>query len=316
MLKFIKNLKNSHGFSFVEILMALSLLSICALAVMKITDNSRLGSHQVEVVLSKSQFTFLVNKYFNSEIACNELMQVSSYNSSWTPLSLDNFNVAGIEGDPNLPLETGRKFKTFKIKELSAKQIDLSSQNVDNASTDIKTELVVKLVLEVFTKPGANASTNTDGKRDEIFYFNIPIVSDVNKQIKNCDQFASLESICAGLRGVFDRNSKTCKMGGSNCVVRGGYVGPGGAQSVTNPFTGSYTCPSGSNSFVTSTAANLGATGAVACSGKKCSGVEAIGIAGYICLECPSSGGGGVSGSVFGGGGGGGFFGGGSGSGP
>jgi hypothetical protein len=225
MINLIKKLKNSSGFSMVEISMAIGLLGICGLAIMKLSDNTSRSSHETELVVSKGRFTSIISKYVNSDSACIDFKALNTFSSTWTPLSFSSLKVAGIEGNPNLPLASGRKFKNFRIKELSGRQILISGSNVDKYNSGgvlYKTDLVIKLVLETYTEPGLKTVSDTKGKRDEVFYFNVPIVSDNNRKVMRCGQENSLESTCLGLKGTYNSSNKKCEFSNKNsCVVRG-----------------------------------------------------------------------------------------------
>ena len=142
-----------------------------------------------------------------------------------------------------------------------------------------KTELVIKLVLETYTEPGLKSASDTKGKRDEIFYFNVPIVSDNNRKVMRCGQENSLESTCLGLKGTLV--NKKCDFTNKNsCVVKGGYI----QNKIKNKWTNAYSCPQGS--LPTETPPGL-VTGTVPCSGKKCSGADPVfGAKSYICIDC------------------------------
>jgi hypothetical protein len=284
MINLIKKLKNSSGFSMVEISMAIGLLGICGLAIMKLSDNTSRSSHETELVVSKGRFTSIISKYVNSDSACIDFKALNTFSSTWTPLSFSSLKVAGIEGNPNLPLASGRKFKNFRIKELSGKRIeinDLGKVEKYNNGISNKTELVIKLVLETYTEPGLKSASDTKGKRDEVFYFNVPIVSDNNRKVLRCGQENSLESTCLGLKGTYNSSKKRCEFSNKNsCVVRGGYI----EGKEKNVFTQGYNCPDGSDKVATPPGL---VTGYIPCSGKKCSGADPVfGASSFICVEC------------------------------
>jgi prepilin-type N-terminal cleavage/methylation domain-containing protein len=276
-MKNFKFLKLSSGFSFVEILMALSILGIGILAFVNLSQKTSNDTRSADLNSVKLQFFNSFRQFLNSSVGCLEIKNSqSTITPDWSPLSLNTF-------------QAGKKFKYFSIKEILAKKNN--SYPMTLAGGSVQTSLEVKLVLEVFRDLKKNASVGSDGKSDEVFYFSMPVILSSAGKVLHCDLESAAGMACEGVGGSLDPSNR-CKPS-TNCKITGSYTVPAissfpplsGVLHI-NEVTNSSGCPPGSSRITTGSFLYQQQDPG---SGKK-SGSGPLNrqqITFYTCIECP-----------------------------
>ncbi len=298
-------------------MIAIGLVGIAGVAVMTLTESSNKEAKWGEMAFVKSEFVNSFGKYITSFRGCADLVYVN-FNSPKNIVV--NWKVAGIEGNPNLKMEVGRKFKFFNVTELSAEPTSLigSQVTVDGVLGNKRT-LKVKLTLQV--KSNLNRSDPNAPNRNYSYEYNVPVILDSTNKVIGCFESESLQASCEALGGLIDSNTGLCEQKGM-CNFVGSCFEPMPENSTLNPGLppcSSFPCPGG-QLIVTGGRSIPGIPIPSGCGGKTpCGSRTDIDYLVKSCMVCePQIGtsGGGGGGTVTGGSGGfGGFFGGGGGGG-
>jgi hypothetical protein len=310
---------NKHAFSLVEVTIGVALLGLAGVAVVKLTDVSNRDLKWAEMTLQKTEFFSSAEKYLKSSTGCLDLIDSSPYTVSKS-LELKKWKVAGIEGDPGMPVKQGRKFKNFTISSLSTSALDttnLKTIYVDGLSVEaVKTNLKVSMTLDLKVNL-KKKSTSPVRKYSQDFY--IPVIAEkITKKIRGCES-TDIQTSCKEMGMEYDSCTKTCRPSNpeEHCFINGSYAvrhdSSQGYKSnmmdlqFENPKTLHYKCLPGEVEVYTG---GTGDIDEVSC-GKGCYKYPITNIVYVSCLKClkepvpcpsSSSSGGSVSGSTSGGG--------------
>jgi hypothetical protein len=238
--------KSNLGFSFVEILMAISILGIGILAFVNLTQNTTKDTRSADLNTVKLQYFNSFRSFINSSKGCKEIQDSSTV---FQPLASQSLSLTSYQ--------VGTKSKYFLIKSITAKYINDKALLLDNNRE--QSSLEIKLDLEVFRDLKKNAAAGSEGKTQESFYFSLPVVYDRStKKIIRCDLENSAELSCAGVGGTLVGGN--CKAY-TSCKITGSFTDPDTSQYSsnlpgTNPLhknfvTSQAGCPIGSDEFQT-----------------------------------------------------------------
>jgi type II secretory pathway pseudopilin PulG len=309
-MKILKLLRQNLGFSLVEVTVAIGLLGIASIAVMKLSDNVNEQTKKSETILSKAQFLSSLSTYLNSSLACKGDLFDKSFSTTESPLILNNWKVAGVENNPNLPIQSGRLFKLFELFSLTA-TMDTTSPGLEKMilgpDTVVKTLLRVTVKLKVNQKKhnvtvasGPNANVRVYEHN-----FSVPVLATLAGKIKSCSGEKTSQEICEATGGDWCCSQNKC-IPKKNCIFQGtfitltatnsGYLSRCGESSPTPPkrcsnqpnklSNNTLSCPSS----LTPTLTGFISWNHTFCDGKKCDPVT-VGYSNryYTCLDCPSS---------------------------
>ena len=240
-----------QGHSLVEISVAMGLIGLVALIVIGLSDTITHQTKKTGTILSKSHFISSLENYAMSAAACNEFRDLgpvithptSFDNNPTREIVFNNWRVAGIEGDPTLPLVGGREFKDFTLLQLRV--ITPIPQNLPTIR--VGTIVGVKSILQLRARlqfKGDNPEPNQD------FFFQIPIIiNPQNRNIISCSEEVKLQETCELRNGDYNLQTRQCDLVNS-CMFQGTFSCPDtGACSSgsTNPFNNNQrNCPAGS----------------------------------------------------------------------
>lgn len=304
-MKLLKTLRSRHGFSMVEVTVAMGLLGLATLAVMNLTDNVTSSSRRAETLLSKSQFASALGAYVYSAQACNELKKPSyqSFDNNPKAMVLDDWKVLGVKENPNnvKGIYTGKEFKNFKLKSFTGK-MDTSSPTLAkvtiNGVSYVKTFLNVNAQIEV-TQNQKVEETSNSGRRTYDYFYNVPVLATAGGKVAFCAEEKGIQETCAAMKGVYNPVTKLCDLE-KTCKVQGTYrvlscyaTNAQGSfpcdktegDSKTNPLGGGYGCPNGKQAMQ-SGYKNWGSK--ICCQGKKAPDIDLVNtMSWYSCLDCP-----------------------------
>lgn len=315
-MKLQKILRSNLGFSMVEISVAMGLMGLATLAVMNLSDQVNTSTKRAESMLSKSQFASSLGNYLYSASACEEMQGMPAFTATASPIKLDKWKILGDGEQVVQGVESGKKFRNFKLKTLEASMDTTGAPtiSIDN-KIHARSFLNVRAVIEVKLNPKLHED-DPQGKKAFEYFFNIPVLAE-NGVVRFCNEQKTIQETCVAMKGEFINGicelEKTCNiqgtyttlscMAGQTCNTSGGSAQP-------NPLNNNQPgCPNGVTAVQTGTKtwSHIGT-----CSGKKCNPPTVTNTLAYwTCLDCPgmtSGGGGSTGGGSYGGGGGGGCF--------
>jgi type II secretory pathway pseudopilin PulG len=298
-MKLQKILRLESGFSLIEITVAIGLLGLASLAVMNLSDNVNTSTKRAETLLSRSQFTSALANYAQSALACLEYKGLGSFGTSPKAVVFNNWKVAGVEGLPNLPMQSGRKFKNFSLQDLSA-TMDVTNPGLAKINISgqpgVKTFLKVLAIIRV-RQNSKLPETDPASYRDYSYHFNIPVLASTTGVVASCADEKTLQESCESMNGTLNTTTGKCDVANS-CLVQGAFqllsctpsdqaCDPSGGNTSNNPTTGTPGCPQGSLEIQTGmkTWSHIGT-----CGGKKCTPPTVTDVLTYFsCLKCPTA---------------------------
>lgn len=296
-MSIFKILKSNQGLSIVEVLMAVGVLGIGALALVNLTQNTAKDTRSVDLNAVKAQYYNSFKEFINSKAGCEEL-KGKLFTKNDSNISIPSSKLPKIVRD-----------KYFEVKSIQGRRLVDNTLDVDPDTAN--TAIEVKLTLEVFknSKKNTTSLSGTGGSGgssgagagsgagsgvasvsgQEIYYFIIPALVDGSGKVLKCDVERTKDLACRAMGGKIV--SGKCKAS-TNCIVRGSYTVPssGSRGQHPNQFTGSASCPDPSKPFETGSI-DIVYQEAPAPS-KKGSTVTLPfeqNIKFYTCLECPGS---------------------------
>lgn len=318
MKKIIFEIKN-FGFSLVEVTVALGLIGLASLAVMNLTDNVSIQTKRIETVLSLSEFSSTLSNYFNSHDGCKKLLN-KNFTPGYQAFEFEK-NFPGIDSEVEwLKLKSGRKFKNFNLKTLTAK-MDCTNPDLEivriNGVDHVKTLVDIKAE---FVKTSRDAQNPSGGTVDKSIshVFSVPVLAKIsNCKVFSCSKNRQNQEVCEALGKTWDSTSEECKPNQNDCLYKGSYVKrtyvtvpttttPQGCLDGSevlqqcsldsrNPFNYDYNCPNVTGYSVTKTLtehtawSHLGTCGQI---GKKggCDWYYTVNqtLEFYSCVACPN----------------------------
>ena len=305
-MKLNKLLRQCFGFSLVEVTVALALLGIAGMAVMKLSDNVNTQSKRSETILSKAQFLSSMSTYLSSAMSCSSDMMHNTFSQAPSPIVLNRWKVAGVEGNPNLPVSSGRVFKYFELTSLTATLDTVSTglevikiDGIEGKKTILRVEAKITVRQGKHSKLAPNSANSNP--RLYIHHFSVPVVASNLNKILACGAERTNQEICEASGGDWCCSQNKC-LPKLNCVFKGSFVtltqssnafGCAGASvaprlciAQKNPFTNAFTCPPSSTK---STTGFVNWSYTHPCSGKKCSPTTVNYTNVFnTCLECPT----------------------------
>jgi hypothetical protein len=303
-------LLSSKGFSLVEITMAIGLLGLAGVAVMTLTESSNKETKWSEMNFNKSEFVSSFEKYITSSNGCEDLSATGAF-SSTRDIVLSKWKVAGIEGNPNLPMEAGREFKFFKVTKLSSGIPVLGVGDVYVPPTSgkpggIGNKGYLPVTLTLQAKANLKRSDSSAPNRNYSFNVRVPVIFDSSKKVLGCFENQSLRTACDAVGGDLDGDVCTPK---GQCIFVKSFAIKDSSYNLPSP-PGMDTCIKGGNnplctcdaqSVAYSTGANSETkplSGPNGCKGS-CGGFVTYSLIIYSCMICTPSN---TSGNSFGGG--------------
>lgn len=292
---------DQKGFSLVEILVSVALISVIAFGSFSLM--------KMEVKTEKSQekntdtriFISGLSRYFNSGMGCQELVGVTLDNAfgNFVINNYDGFGTKDGGVGVSEPITAG-----FNVLENYSQVASVQfrrkpgTPSIDKFVEGVaKKEQTIQISIQIREADrGAKLVAAGDGSLKR-YFFEFPVITDTADVLESCSVGMTPEEICDSLRLAYDPNDGICRaVGGSSCVFRGSYIDVscapggyacapsfGGGTVVDNPFTGGQSCPANSSRVKTG---NYSSSRNVSC-GKKCTVTVTTTEEYYSCLDCP-----------------------------
>ncbi len=224
MKSFFRQIKN-QGFSLIEIMMAVGLVGVASVAFMTLTDNTSKDANWADMNLVKAEFVSSFERFLNSSRACKDLNNDQNDYSTTVDLKFKGWKVAGVEGNPTLPMTAGRMFKYFTVTEISSKPVTFgdTKQNIVYVKGNPGIKTYLEIVMRLKTKANLKKSDLNASDRVFTYTFKVPVIinSSTNK-VMDCFENQTFKNSCDAIGGDVSAN---CKRVG-NCVVANSFVVP------------------------------------------------------------------------------------------
>lgn len=299
-LKLVK--KAQHGFSLVEMMVAMGLISLAGVAVMSLSDNVNNNTLKAEAMMSKAQFASALGQHLGTSMGCKEVMEdtMPMGQPSAADMSLTLWDVRNKQGQ-KVNLQKDVEFTHFKVKSLKGYLQPATGGGalptvVIAGETLRKTQAKIELVLTV---PMNSARDYNKATRDYSYYYSVPVLVNSSNEVRACDEQRSLSEACTAMQGNWvpaptadDPGAGTCQLT-NTCKLKGTYqilsCSPSryGCQTINgtsrvNSQTGSYSCPTNSTPEDTG---RFSWTHEASC-GKKCTATITNTMRWYSCMDC------------------------------
>ncbi len=280
--------KSSRGFTTIEILVGVGLLTLLGAAAATII--SQLSSQQSTLVSrdESSEFVSALNLWINTPEGCNAALSGKSLPVGGSaPLSINGYKGYGIS--PQLNAGNTAIQKNYRVTPkitvdsliLRDKGIPLTVVRVDGANLR---RVVAQIEMGLLV-----GESDPQRKR----FIEVPVLLNEGADtVLRCAGEATLTDVCAAVGSVLDPATGTCRPL-INCTTQGTYMdlscSPSGygcynasGRPLENPMTGAPSCPAGS---VASQTGVFNYSHQVEC-GKKCTMTISDTLTFYICLRC------------------------------
>ncbi|GAB4417662.1 MAG: hypothetical protein OHK0056_26690 [Bacteriovoracaceae bacterium] len=270
------NIFRQRGFTLVEVMVAVGLSGIIAVAAIQIMGQVGTVINRSKVLADTMNFSNNLSRFLYGPNACDEIRD-EVFSTTESDFIFENWNYEG-----KSTIGVNAEFGTLKITSLKASIDDLAGLPTVSVSGVTLTKTMLHLNVEIM----AQSKRNT-------FSYNIPVLVTSAGQVKYCGEMKDSVEICNSMLGVFDPVTGKCNVQDA-CKVRGSYkliscspmtYGCDSAYgtNTNNPLTGDVTCPSGA--VATQTGVQTW-NHSVSC-GKKCTATIFNTAQWYTCLECP-----------------------------
>lgn len=295
-LKLVKQIQ--QGFSLVEMMVAMGLISLAGVAVMSLSDNVNNNTVKAEAMMSKAQFASALGQHLGSSMGCEEVMNdtMPMGQTSSTEMVLSMWDVRNKQGQ-KVNLQKDVEFSHFKVKSLKG-YLQPATGGATLPEVNIggtlyrKTQARIDLVLTV---PMNSARDYTKATRDYTYHYSVPVLVTTAGRIEKCDEEKSLSEACTAMQGNWNSTLETCELN-TTCKLKGTFqqltctpsrygCSTLNGTSRVNDLTGSYSCPDGLDPEETG---RFTWEHQASC-GKKCEEDITNTMKWYSCLDCGNS---------------------------
>ncbi len=283
-------MKQSRGFSLLEILISISVLG--GLALVGGTLVSKFGSQQSSIVGKdeSNEFVSSLTRWLPTKEGCEASFLGKDFPlNSETNFSIDGYKGYGISDQLNV----GSSIKAgFQLSpKLKVNKLVLRDKGIAPSTQWFDQKKFRKVVAQI--EISMDVVEGSSGQTLRSRFIEIPVyLNETTNKIERCSGEVSLSDMCSALGATFDEATGACKPL-VNCSLQGTYAtltcdpSKYGCKNATgasleNPITNSQSCPSGS---IASQTGVFQYTHQVDC-GKKCTKTINNTMKYYICLRC------------------------------
>lgn len=248
-IRYSRFVRNTSGYSIVELMVAVGLVSLIALGAGTAMFNLNSSQKSFTQKIDANEFVSSLARTFNDKGSCRDLIGGKTTTTTWSDLTIDNFKgFGGKEGESIGAGYTLDGTQALRVESLRWRQ----KPGGPSQSYSVGGQVLSRGMYEM--EIGMTRVENGQSVAMPLRNFEFTAVRSASGVIMDCEGRLDISDACSNMSGAtYDPVTGNCVVSEEGCEMRGSFVrsfcsgepcrAVGNAPSKLNEYTNAYSCP-------------------------------------------------------------------------